>query len=77
MILFFILTPGIIFRFPFEKYKSALLHAFLFTILLYIKNKCVEGNDDSIVLTMIYKDAILKNTKDKNLKSALFATKYK
>ena len=84
MILFFILTPGIVFRFPFKKYTTAFVHAILFTILLYITNKCVEGlgiingeNDDNIVLTSIYKDAILQNSKDKNLRSSLIARKYK
>ena len=78
MILFFILTPGILFRFPFKKYMNAFVHAILFTILLYITNKCVEGiDDDSLVLTAIFKDAILKNSKDKNLKSSLLARKYK
>ena len=77
MILFFILTPGIVFRLPFKKY-TAFVHAILFTILLYITNKCIEGiDDDSLVLTAIFKDAILQNAKDKNLYSALLARKYK
>ena len=77
MILFFILTPGILFHFPFKKYTTAFVHAILFTILLYITHQCVEGiNDDSLVLTAIFKDAILENKKDKNLKASLIARKY-
>jgi hypothetical protein len=80
MILFFVLVPGIVFRFPFKKYTTAFVHAILFTTLLYITNQCVEGingkNDDSVLLTSIYKDAILQNSKDKNLNSSLLARKY-
>jgi len=75
IILFFILTPGILFRFPFKKYTSAMLHGVLFTFLLYFSHRYLEGNDN-LVLESIFKDSIIRNPKDKNLGASLIAVKY-
>ena len=75
IILFFILTPGILFRLPFKKYTSALLHACLFTILFYVTRHYLEGAD--LTLVAITKDAIINNPKDKNLRASQVAAFYK
>jgi hypothetical protein len=47
IILFFLLSPNILFRLPGNKYISALLHGALFAMVWYISNPVLEGNSNS------------------------------
>jgi hypothetical protein len=44
IVLFFLLSPNILFRLPGNKYVSALLHGALFAIVWYVSNPVLEGN---------------------------------
>ena len=44
IVLFFLLSPNILFRLPGNKYVSALLHGALFAIIWYVSNPVLEGN---------------------------------
>ena len=57
IVLFFLLSPNILFRLPGNKYVSALLHGALLSIIWYFSNPVLEG--------IVTKPIMCKNIKKK------------
>ncbi len=70
IVLFFLLSPNILFRLPGNKYVSALLHGALFAVVWYVSNPVLEGINTKPIMCNNLKKKLEKTTKE-NEKNAI------
>ena len=63
IVLFFLLSPNILFRLPGNKYVSALLHGAILSIIWYFSNPVLEGIDTNTTMC----NNLKKKLENKNL----------